>query len=656
MEYRRSSLGLTPPLSPSAGITAHIYASFAGTPGHRNGIGLTDVLSQWWDDEQIESIMTREFVASKLQDDERERLDEAVRFGDGLTDKTYVEWIMERAKRIFLILVDLDVPDQIFGVIDDSWADDDLPIPLDQVQHLRLTLDKDVRLERRFFQRQFSYLLRYLQRGQHVTYSDLDIVPLELCGARASLDKSVDHVHLPGKPDQSFLRHRVALGTASGRHTSEDLMSAIDALRAVQHTHSTQIWASYVQSGSAYLLLTPVHETDLKTLLTTNPPSIRILPKHERRVLILNWLHCLSAALAHLHDKGQALGNVLPSNICLDLDNQIYLGPRRSCTVLGIDVARRVSDEECDEYAAPEALPAEAISSEATENETKPSSVISVRRKSIPFSITSDDPRASSYFTHFPDGSRQNSVSLSSSSLHDPQAADIFSLGAIFLELLGFLLKRTTRAFASHRAQRSRTRDSSFHANLEAVSSWSAALGKEASRKEDAVFRGIAPTLALTERMLALDPVERPSARRVQLTLDDILTRICGLDAPGQVHCHGAGFGCVLAGDGDNLEALRRASQRAAAAACRSVAGLSPLETADVALGNGGVIRGVETRAMVSDTATVTDGSRGKSQDDALKHTNRNSVLVRGTTVEERQGRRAKKTKAWQAPVYAGEC
>jgi len=31
------------------------------------------------------------------------------------------------------------VPDQIFGVIDDSWDDDDLPVPLDMVQRLALS-------------------------------------------------------------------------------------------------------------------------------------------------------------------------------------------------------------------------------------------------------------------------------------------------------------------------------------------------------------------------------------------------------------------------------------------------------------------------------------------------------------------------------------
>jgi hypothetical protein len=77
-------------------------------------------------------------------------LDLSLAFGDGLTDGTYWEWIHTKARRIFLILVDLNMPDQIFGIIDDSWDDNDLPIALDQVEGLALREQRDEKIERRF--------------------------------------------------------------------------------------------------------------------------------------------------------------------------------------------------------------------------------------------------------------------------------------------------------------------------------------------------------------------------------------------------------------------------------------------------------------------------------------------------------------------------
>ncbi|KAJ8129898.1 hypothetical protein O1611_g3732 [Lasiodiplodia mahajangana] len=86
-------------------------------------------VTMWWDTSLIETTVTRQFVCSHLIPEEVERLDQPLGFGDGLTDGTYWEWI-EKAKRIFLILADLGIPDQIFGIIDDSWDDNDLPIAL----------------------------------------------------------------------------------------------------------------------------------------------------------------------------------------------------------------------------------------------------------------------------------------------------------------------------------------------------------------------------------------------------------------------------------------------------------------------------------------------------------------------------------------------
>ncbi|TGO65179.1 hypothetical protein BOTNAR_0080g00120 [Botryotinia narcissicola] len=268
MEYRRSSMVMN--RKQQASTNPQIYASFAGAgvPRTSNGI-LDDMPTMWWDEERIQSTVTRQFVSSKLRPDEQERLDEPLGFGDGLTDDTYMEWIEEKAKRIFLILVELGVPDQIFGVIDDSWGDDDLPIPMDQVGRLQLTYDRDEKLEKKFFQRQFNYLLRYIAKGEHIYYDDVEVVPLEPVekgparSVTSLLPNSVDKVHLPGRPDTVFLRRRVLLGTSPERMLHEEFLSGIQAMKGVEHTHFTSLWASYIHQDKGYLLLTPANVNSL---------------------------------------------------------------------------------------------------------------------------------------------------------------------------------------------------------------------------------------------------------------------------------------------------------------------------------------------------------------------------------------------------------
>ena len=138
----------------------------------------------WWTEDRISSKVTRKFIESKLRTDERENLIQPLGFGDGLTDDTYLDWILERARKLFLILAEVGVPDQIFGVIDDSWDDDDLPMPLEMVPRLALSFKPDEALDRRFYETQFKYMLRELPGGGHIDYADTEVVPIDTgaCG------------------------------------------------------------------------------------------------------------------------------------------------------------------------------------------------------------------------------------------------------------------------------------------------------------------------------------------------------------------------------------------------------------------------------------------------------------------------------------------
>ena len=668
-----------------ADTNPHIYASFAGagtSSRNTNGI-LSEASTMWWDEERIEATVNRQFVLSNLRPDEQLRLDEPLGFGDGLTDDTYMEWIEQKAKRIFLILVDLGVPDQIFGVIDDSWDDDDLPIPLDQVERLQLTYERDEKLERRFFQRQFIYLLRNIQKGEQVYYDDDEVVPLELAEKRpvgaVLIQTNVDKVHLPGRPDDVFLRRRIPLGVSPGRMPQEEFLSGIESMKVIEHDHLTSLWASYIHQDCGYLLITPVNDSTLKSFLTITPQSVKILAKQDRRVLLLNWLHCLADALSFLHGKGLAHKNIKPSNVMLDMDNHIFLGDCGVFPTSNLSGQKQGFDKEAYDYSAPE---------QAQRPPTGPPILLPVSRpnaarrppgssSTLSVSTSSQSGDTSSIYTNSTGshGSHSNSPpklnGTTSTSKHDPQKADVFSLGAIYLEILTFFLKRASRNFASHRSCKNKTPgrggglpDSSFHKNLGQVESWMNTLAKDASKKEDKVFRGVSHILSLVERMVSPNPDERPTAAHVQERMYLILTQHCGL-GPGQtvkdggrgrVHCETRkheeddewNFG---------FEDLRLASQRAAAEACASVAPVSPESEKIMSLGNGGVIYGIERKESLPPIAspTTSKGNDGDRLSIATKTSKSSEGKSRAGSGSLNGGGKVKpKAKAWQAPVYAG--
>ncbi|CZT52639.1 uncharacterized protein RSE6_13991 [Rhynchosporium secalis] len=693
MDYRRASLATNRQHHVKA--NSHIYPSFAGDYSNRqtNVPVFDSPVTMWWDEERIESTVDRQFVLSKLRPGEQVRLDEPLLFGDGLTDDTYMEWIELKAKRIFLILVDLGVPDQIFGIVDDSWDDDDLPVPFDQVERLRLTFAKDEKLEKKFFHRQFLYLLRNVQKGEHLYYDDEEVVPLEPVekrpvGAVAGLTQSnVDKVHLPGRPDDVFVRRRIPLGATAGRMPQEEFLSGIETLRLIEHDHLTTLWASYIHQGSGYLLLTPVIESSLKSCLNVMPQSIKILAKQDRRALLLNWIHCLADAVAYLHEKGLAHRNIKPSNVSFDVDNQIFLS---DFSVFGAE--KSGFDKETYDHQAPEQITRQIPSGMSSRPSTS-------RRSGIPgnafgfstaqknFLVSND---SSSIYTSSPGiGSKPSTGSCVQSThlagKHDPQTADIYSLGIIFLEIMTFLMKRNSRTFASHRSCKNKTPgrggglpDSSFHKNPRQVESWMSLLAKDGKKKEDKIFRSVSHILALIEKMMNPVPDERPGAHDVQEKIYCILIEFCGIGpsstSRGKIHC-------TMRESEDNdwdfgFDQLRLASQRAAAEACANFLPVS-------AIGNRQGVGDSERERMSSLVSSVAWGpgpgsptppmsplrDRAPTRDGDVMSVSSGNKSVTGRSLEgkSRSGSASlgsgtqigkmkpkRKAKAWQAPIYAG--
>ncbi|KAH8888342.1 kinase domain-containing protein [Thozetella sp. PMI_491] len=497
----------------------------------------------WWDADTVDKTVTRQFVCSHLLPGEIERLDQPLGFGDGLTDGTYWEWIEEKAKKIFLILVDLGVPDQIFGVVDDSWDDQDLPIALDQVERLALTVSRDERSEKRFYYRQFYYLLRPLRKGDHNKYQEDEVVPLDLVDRKPGLGSShgVDKVVLPGEPGKVFCRRRILLGSGPGSLSYEDFQFEVNSIRNIQNDHLVSYWASYTHQGYGYVLFTKASDYSLKSFLNTTPAAVKNMEKVARRRMVLNWIHCLVDTLCYIHNRGLSHGHITPSTVVFNNVQHISFADfTRFNTELMAVVDKTSFDKESYDYAAPEQWfkPTSAV----------PTSPIQ-RKSTFPSASTSPD---NNYTFSINRGNTEYSPNNPMAVLHaptphlNPQAADIFSLGCVILELLSFLLKKHGRPFATHRAAKHKSAgrggavlDSSFHKNLTQVESWMTQLAKDASKKDDAIFRGFAPMLHLVERMLALNPADRPAAHDVQKRMYQVLTEACGIREPHCVHEYG---------------------------------------------------------------------------------------------------------------------
>ncbi|TKW56988.1 hypothetical protein CTA1_13035 [Colletotrichum tanaceti] len=503
-------------------------------------------MGQWWDAGRIDATVTRQFVCQYLLPKEIERLDRPLAFGDGLTDETYWDWINNKAKRIFLILVDLKIPDQIFGIIDDSWDDHDLPISSEHVERLRVTAARDDKIERKFFARQFTYLLRPFQRGDQVAFNDHELVPLDVVERRPAGNNAVDKVALPNCPGLVFYRRRIPLGTSVGQLSRNEFVEIINSIGCIQNDHLVSYYASYTQGGAAYVLFTPGTDSNLKSFFGNNPSHFKNLPKRERRRTVMNWILCLADTLAYLHSRRLCHGNIKPSTILFTGQLHIFYSDftRLNAEVLAGYTDKNSFDRESYDYAAPEQW------FRPTGGPTSPLGRGAAAAATMAIS-TSPETHTNFSIPRNDNPSSPNAMLNTPNPYLNPQAADIFSLGCVILDLMSFLVKKTTKSFSAHRAAKHKTPgrggavlDSSFHKNLGQVESWMSTLAKEASKKVSSsdggyVFRGIVPLMHIVARMLSANPLDRPSAAEVQTQVYQILTKYCDIKEPHCVHQYG---------------------------------------------------------------------------------------------------------------------
>jgi len=536
--------------------TVALNALIYGYAGHSLVTPQHALQQIWWTEERINEKVNHDFVTSRLQPKERERLTQPVGFGD-LSDDTYIEWILEKARRLFLILVEIGEADRIFAVVDRSWDDDDLPLEMDDIEQLSLSNRRDNHADARFYHTQFTFLLRELREGIHIDYAPNEEIPVENV---MSLPVAVSlqawqRMHLPKKPKEIYVRRRFPLGDPETPDAfEEDFKMDVESARMVEHEHLAPIWASYTSKGVGYIVTNFVGQHTLRTFIDhRNPTQYQKLLKPDRRWLVLNWLHCLADAIATLHQNGFCHSAIRPSNILIDEQNAIAFSDIGSLETFQKDKKPDAMDAYV--YSAPET---HMSTGPFDPNDPAPSPTIPNGRHASMISKSSSGSSGSNNsqrqkltkapttdFSGFNFGfkkSKAKPTPKKRSRVHETEKADVFSLGCVFLEIITFMLKKKPHDFVKHRTSKQRTNtggknsrtDSSYHVNLDKVETWMNSLEKASFELDDDAFRAIPPILQVIRSMLSKAPMLRPAARDVRDKIFDILFENTSIP---DIHC-----------------------------------------------------------------------------------------------------------------------
>ena len=460
------------------------------------------MMTAWWSDEKINWTVDKEYIERELGSRKhQEKLHKRLAFGDGgLTDDTYLDWILERGRRFFLILNYIGIPEWVFETIDKSFDDDDLPLSESALWDLNLFGGKSDTLDKKFYRAQFKFLVRGLIPGGHVDYDTDEIVPVDPIAKRSTVSTNHD-IDTVTVQEQICTRKKISISGDTGIDRVHFVMH-LKSLQTIKHPHVVSVWAAYTQGDFSYILLYPSMEISLKSFFDEQPRSFKNLEKRERREILLRWTHCLPSALAYLHENGFTHQSIRPSNISIDHKYTIYLSDYAALKALDSDDNPNPYSSELYEHAAPENWLRKPYLHETAPAKTLAPGGGRTSRKipTIPAAPQANNPNP----RHRGSVTTTSSSSTNSRRQHTlvttfnpplpatpPSCpADVFSVVTILLHLLSLLLSHTPKASASHRSRHNRhagrggaPADASFHANLVQVGTWMDILVKDARNK-----------------------------------------------------------------------------------------------------------------------------------------------------------------------------
>lgn len=316
--------------------------------------------SLWYPPSRIATILTRESIVALLPPSALPRLVSPLSWGEGLTSETYLDWILTKSGRLFLILADVGIPERIFALVDASVDDVDLPFSAKSVQRLHLASDGEgsgsggnAGLNDKFFHAQWRFTVRGIAEGEHIHFTPNEGVPVELQRTDSALAKEgVEKAILAGAVCRVLLRTQVTIAAAPHFFEEAEVLEEIRCLRRLAHPHVFSIFASYFVDRTVCILFDGCHERTLGSFLADQPLPFKRLPKAHRRRILVTWPLCLARGLAWLHAHGHPHRALRPSNVLVDKDFRIFLGQFEALDTLLPPL--KVDDVEAYTYGAPE--------------------------------------------------------------------------------------------------------------------------------------------------------------------------------------------------------------------------------------------------------------------------------------------------------------
>ncbi|MCJ1330338.1 hypothetical protein MMC10_007021 [Thelotrema lepadinum] len=485
----------------------------------------------WYSDEYIDSTVNLDYVSRNLSADGQKYLPKPLAFGHGLTDLTYGEWIVTRSPRLFLILHDIGSTERIFDLVDRSVDDSDMPFSSNDIATLGLA---NASQQKKFYSRQFAYKVRTLHKGDHIDYEENDVVPLDNVqrGKGLSSKGEKNGIGRFSTGQVELTRWRISL-SAENESDKKDLVHYYKKLQELTHPNLTSIFATYTHQNQSYVLLTPSVEMSLESFLEEPPKDFKQMSRSSQLDLILQWIHCLAAAVTYLHQNGWAHQSIRPSNIFITGENRIVLGPYAAIGVLEDEDASHAkglyehgSPEQWQKQApwanlAPIETHNRSVSADMVEHHRKPSLSSSVvergnsrsngstikhrhARSNSSNKVVCDRVQkgalrmSKSFPTDFqalkdpakgalpsrqrqqsnPAASEYTNRSLFSTTASAPFQSDVFSLATVIVQLLSLFgsichsSNRYSPSSARAHLSKGNRADKSFHANLPAVHQW----------------------------------------------------------------------------------------------------------------------------------------------------------------------------------------
>ena len=117
----------------------------------------SDLGSIGWSEEDIKDLVTEDFLRASLPLKSHIFLETDLVYHEDLTDDTYLDWILARCRKLFLVLNEIGLPEHIFKVVDEFVDDLDLPFLAQDLKELKLPKTS---LEEAFLRAQFKYVVQ----------------------------------------------------------------------------------------------------------------------------------------------------------------------------------------------------------------------------------------------------------------------------------------------------------------------------------------------------------------------------------------------------------------------------------------------------------------------------------------------------------------